>query len=49
MILKDYRPLGIVTFKDVRGATGAKHDNAKKEAVRSAIGATSESLPMSSK
>ena len=49
MILKDYRPLGIVTFKDVRGATGAKHDNAKKEAVRSAIGAASESLPMSSK
>lgn len=49
MILKDYRPLGIVTFKDVRGATGAKHDDAKKEAVRSAIGAVRGSLPMSSK
>lgn len=49
MILKDYRPLGIVTFKDARAATGAKHDSAKKAAVRSAIGAVSGSLPMSSK
>ena len=49
MILKDYYPLGIVTFKYARGATGAKHDSAKKAAVRSAIGAVSGSLPMSSK
>lgn len=49
MILKDYRPLGIVTFKDARAATGAKHDSAKKAAVRSATGAVSGSLPMSSK
>lgn len=48
-LIKDYGPLGILSFDSVRAATSAKRDNEKKAAVMSVIAPDKPGLPNTSK